>query len=255
MNLKKITVTGVDNYTAIPDIFRMIARYPQVEFGVLIQAPWGSEYQLFPSFEWIERLARYIDESLRQHFSLHLCGGYVQDFYSHKRFVESVAMFAPYFGRMQINTHNERAPFDLKIAAQNVHLLNGLGVTPILQMDEANAHIVTEVVAEVPRGAVDVLYDMSHGAGVLPTSWEGVVTKPNYGGIFTGYAGGLEPANVRGEVAKIAKIVGDNPIWIDAESRLRSGGNFDMVKAALFVKHAYLASGQFPSDEVDGDTE
>ena len=88
MNLSKITVTGADNKTQIPDILRYLGLYPKLEFGILVHAPWSNGSGRFPSFAWIESLARWIDDDDRDRFAMHLCGSYVAEFFHHKRFVE-----------------------------------------------------------------------------------------------------------------------------------------------------------------------
>jgi phosphoribosylanthranilate isomerase len=53
-----------------------------------------------------------------------------------------------------------------------------------------------------------------------------------------GYAGGLSPENVVAQLEKIAVVSGDVPIWIDAETNLRSdqGQHFDLDRVCAFAE-------------------
>jgi len=78
------------------------------------------------------------------------------------------------------------------------------------------------------------LYDLSGGAGMLPDKW----IKPI--GDYCGYAGGLSPDNLKDNLNKLSNIVGDVPIWIDAETHLRSHNDkvFDIDKVIRFLEIA-----------------
>ena len=49
-------------------------------------------------------------------------------------------------------------------------------------------------------------------------------------GIYNGYAGGLGPGNVLDELTRIATACGDCRAWIDMETKLYTGGKFDLSK-------------------------
>jgi hypothetical protein len=238
MILKKVTVTGIDDSTSIPDIHRFIALYPKIEFGVLIRSPWRESKQnaRFPTFQWLERLCAYFHEYTRKHFSLHLCGLYVQDFFTNTRFVESIEMFFDYFSRVQINTHNVPYGFSMKTVTQNISNLLSYSVTPILQYDDGNKENIEAILLEVPLGSVHVLHDMSHGAGKLPEKWN---LPLDINGCMNGYSGGLTPQNVVEEIIRM-NLPENQEIWIDAETYLRTMGEFDLLKAAGFYNAAML---------------
>jgi phosphoribosylanthranilate isomerase len=71
------------------------------------------------------------------------------------------------------------------------------------------------------------------GRGVLPENWQGVV--PNH---FTGYAGGLNPDNLEEALININKAVGDNEIWIDTETGVRTDDKLDLEKVVKFLEIA-----------------
>ena len=238
MKLAKITVTGADDHTQIPDILRFIALYPRIEFGILVNSPWSNlgGHGRYPSFQWIERLAQYIDEDNRVNFSLHLCGKYVDEFFTNRRFVDGISMFTRAFSRMQVNTHNYRQELDLAIVTQNIADMLAEGVTPILQYDHANSANIDTILANVPPHSVHCLYDMSHGAGVLPEEgWTAPLEK-----VITGYAGGLSKDNVGDQlVAMSVHIPAEQYIWINAETHLRNASDrFDLFLVEDFYKNA-----------------
>ncbi|HEY0901886.1 MAG TPA: hypothetical protein VGD95_07170, partial [Micavibrio sp.] len=76
---------------------------------------------------------------------------------------------------------------------------------------------------DVPNHAV--LYDASAGQGISPETWDAPLP-----GHFTGYAGGLNPDNVAGQIQAIAHVVGDTPTWIDMETGIRTNDAFDLAK-------------------------
>lgn len=57
-----------------------------------------------------------------------------------------------------------------------------------------------------------------------------------------GYAGGLGPNNLDIELPKTAAAVGNDTIWIDAETKLRSNNDmtFDLNKCKIFVEKASI---------------
>jgi len=82
----------------------------------------------------------------------------------------------------------------------------------------------------------DILYDASFGGGKVAAQY----APPLYPGIRQGYAGGLGPDNIEGELEKIraAQIDQNAEIWIDAEGKLqnRDKKTLDLSKAELFYK-------------------
>ena len=226
MKLMKVTVTGADDSTQIPDILRFTALYPRIEFGILVTSPWSSKgFGRYPSFQWIERLAQYIDDDNRDNFSMHLCGKYVEEFFTNPRFIDGIMLFAHKFSRMQVNTHNCPADTDLAIVTQNIGNMLAEGIVPILQYDHANRKTIDLILENVPPMSVHCLYDMSHGAGVLPENgWKAPLEKT-----VTGYAGGLSPLNVDGQLAVMDAVIHpEQYVWIDAETHLRAHDNFSL---------------------------
>jgi phosphoribosylanthranilate isomerase len=97
-------------------------------------------------------------------------------------------------------------------------------------MDDVNNDIL-DVAKEAGVNAAP-LFDLSGGAGVLPENW------PVANG-YCGYAGGLSPENVQGQLELIEQVAGDGPIWIDVETHVRSEDDkiFDLDKVRAFIEN------------------
>jgi phosphoribosylanthranilate isomerase len=60
-----------------------------------------------------------------------------------------------------------------------------------------------------------------------------------------GYAGGLSPDNVESQIKLIRKVA--SHFWIDAETGLRTNGEFDLTKVEQFIDLAYACA--YPNKE------
>jgi hypothetical protein len=71
------------------------------------------------------------------------------------------------------------------------------------------------------------LHDLSHGTGLTPNCWPKKIA-----GINMGLAGGLGPDNLAEQLEKMSESIGDNTIWIDMETKIRSNNDkiFDLEK-------------------------
>jgi hypothetical protein len=74
------------------------------------------------------------------------------------------------------------------------------------------------------------LFDNSGGKGKLPENW------PNSLNTYCGYAGGLGPDNLESELVKINKVAGNNSIWINIETKVRTDNIFDLNKVEEVLK-------------------
>lgn len=237
--LDRVTITGADDSVDPTDLLRLSKQYPFVEWGILvsehrtIKQGGGSR---FPSVEWLKGLRGIypIDRGFK--LSMHLCGRWVREIC---KGVNELAMDTRMWyiwdvcRRAQLNFHSYTHLVD---GEKFYQLLRAYGNKQfIFQVDGVNDHIVSNAYDE----GVDVaaLYDRSSGAGKLPHSW-----PHKMAGIYTGYAGGLSPDNVAEQLALIENVVpeGAEPVWIDTESRVRSGNDtvFDLEKVENFLKNA-----------------
>jgi len=236
MNLTTVTMTGADDQTQPHLLCALSIKYPFVEWGILLSRTKGRPR--FPKVQWMEELENAMFLEVNMNLSGHLCGAYVRELLmGDTDFVEEIGNLWHYFQRIQINTHGIEHPYDKDA------LIDALSRFPekefIFQYDNANTRILDEVVAS-GRVNVSTLFDLSHGAGVLPGKWPSPIE-----GVKCGYAGGLSPINVREQLDLIEARVGNRDIWIDMETRVRNcDDRFDlnMVESVFISCEKYAAN-------------
>jgi len=231
--IDKVTVTGASDDTSLEDMVKIQKEYPYVEWGILLSRTQAGRSWRFPSFTWINRL---LISPLTQELKLscHLCGSLVNEILlgiindDLKKLLDSSI-----FDSVQINTHGVKHKWDAELFNKNV-LLAYPHIQFIFQNDEVNSELITKTKA-AGIWNISALYDLSHGAGVLPDKWDDPLD-----GIYTGYAGGLSPDNLESQLEKLDEVVEDKIVWIDAETHLRSNGdvNFDLDKVVKFLEIA-----------------
>jgi len=244
MGLYRMTLTGADDSVTPEAACLLLKDYPFAELGILASAscfPVGRPR--FPSEKWARELVQIAIWTGNKSLSAHLCGRWVRGLLEGT--VPDCAPFNyPQFQRIQLNFHKENPPYD----ADFWEALNALqGKTPrqfIFQTSGIGLYLST-VLAYKEMNAVP-LFDASGGAGILPIVWPKpfVLSQeqntiafgtPNY--VPHGYAGGLSPDNLAGQLPRILDAAGDCRIWIDAETHLRSDGGlkFDLDKCRRFL--------------------
>jgi hypothetical protein len=228
-----ITVTGADDNIAPGDLLDLWRRHPALELGLLLSrnnTPGGCPR--FPSLNWLSDLAVFLAQGLADFLaqgmptrtvplSGHLCGEWVEQVLMGHRprgFDEVLATgIASFIGRWQLNTHGKPhlfSPSGLLGLCREEEWFRGRQV--IFQLDGVNDGLAVSV---FPTGRAAVLHDLSSGEGVVPPAWNRPVPR-----VRNGYAGGLGPDNVAAELVKIEALVPEGTrVWIDAETRLRSG--------------------------------
>lgn len=227
--IDKVTVTGADDSVSPSELFEIQANFPFAEFGILISEKYFTKRAAasrFPSRAWIEALFAVNKKSDKKlNLSCHLCGQWVKDALM-GRF--DFSRFGADFQRFQLNTHAE--PHGCDLDALSVSIPESIEV--IFQVDGVN-----ELVHHMRkrRRNVAALFDLSHGAGVLPAHWPMPIAD-----VYCGYAGGLSPWNAKAEIERILPFVGGKSIWIDAETHLRSnsGEGFDLLNVVRFLEAA-----------------
>lgn len=229
--VRVVTVTGADDSMQPKDLISVANDYPFVEFGILLSKKQQGGKR-FPSQDWLEEL--YI--SWRQEkFALsgHLCGEWVRDLCLGKpSFFKDCGYIWKMFSRLQLNFHAE--PHIVRDKEFSEVFREYLPNVPIIfQMDGMNEKIFYSVEARWGIQAFP-LFDSSGGEGLLPKEWP--VQPFNQ---YCGYAGGLSPDNLQREMEKISEVA-PGPIWIDAETLLRSENDmvFDLEKVRRFLKMA-----------------
>ena len=234
--LQLVTVTGADDSINPGDLCGIAEQYPYVEFGILL----SDKYSLkngagrFPSLMWLNHLVAVARRS-KLHLCGHICGRWTREALK-GQFVD-LDTVAPglqsIFQRFQLNTHAVPHTSDVAAVGANLVELSKRSQSCIFQLDGVNG----ETLAQSLMGHSNIagLFDLSHGAGILPKTW-----PPPIPGIFCGYAGGLFPHNLSEQLVKIEALVGDTPIWIDAETGVRTDDDrrFDFKRVKTFLEKA-----------------
>jgi len=229
--IKTVTVTGASDDTSFEDMLNIQKEYPFVEWGILLSRRMAGNSNRFPSKDWLERLQEFgkTSSEVPLNLSAHFCGSLVNDFLN-SELTKDIAQIldSKMYSRVQINTHGERTKYDLNHLIKNIS--HNTDIQFIAQFDKVNDYIFE--LREREYSNIAALYDLSHGAGVLPTEWD----EPLFG-IYTGYAGGLSPENLENQLLNLDSVV-EEPIWIDAETWLRTNDLFDLDKVVEFLKIA-----------------
>lgn len=242
--LDRVTVTGADNSVEREDMRAIQKRFPFVEWGILLSSSAEGNRSRFPSRDWINHLVEghehYADE-YRFKLAGHLCGRWVGHICKGNwTFFEERPDYCGYFDRLQLNFHGQKRKVSDNFIESFKHpvlLREGIGypqVEVIFQLDGDNNGLY-EMALEADHIQAVGLYDISHGAGVLPEEWPTGL----YPDSLIGYAGGLSPENVEEQIIKLEKVE-KGPCWIDAETHLRSDDDqqFDLDKVARFLEIA-----------------
>jgi hypothetical protein len=227
MRLDRVTITGADETIGRPDnLLALTKEFPFVEWGILISNKHTRTGDFrFPASTWISDLMGVIPP---ERLSLHVCGSWVREMLMGT--VNIPRWIIPGFGRIQLNFHEDKTK--CKPAAFH-NALFSLGAQQfIFQIDGAigNKHLESLHANDGYASYVDAvpLFDISGGAGILPTEWP----KPMFTDQYHGYAGGLGPDNLEQQLPLIAAAAGETRIWIDMETRVRSDDDlqFDLAK-------------------------
>jgi len=229
--VKVVTVTGADDSIRPEDLIPIAQEFPFVEFGVLLSKKQQGRNR-FPSEEWLDKLAALkLVQKENLTLSGHICGRWVKELcLGETNFFEDFGPTWGMFNRFQLNFHAEPHPVDQKKLAGIIRQCFALRPV-IFQLDDVNDNLFYAMLWQAR--SILSLFDVSHGAGILPKSWPRQVDQ------YCGYAGGLSPDNLAGEMERIVRVT-IGQIWIDAETRLRSDNDklFDLAKVRRFLAAA-----------------
>lgn len=241
MKLKRITFTGADDHTDIAWMLDISKNYPYVEWGILLPSSGGSR---FPSRSWlIDLIGAATLSSFSVNLSGHLCPPLTDAYLKGALSIETVVGDA--FQRIQINTHGCS------------YLWHDMW-KDIIEQDDKREYIIQldsplnirrMLSAQQSLRNVTGLFDMSHGAGVLPKSW------PRSSAPWVGYAGGLGPHNLEKELGQIDRIVpAGNSYWVDMETHVRTDGRFDLKKClqCLEIAKSWIEETPIVNKKIQG---
>lgn len=239
MKLDRVTVTGADDMTSIQGLVELSKEYPFVEWGILM-SPRHEGGERFPSDRWMELFAQVCEVVPEMRVSLHLCGGYVRDLLEGKNpsWSDHIKMW-DVARRVQLNFHAEPHVADEDMFARQ--LFRYPDIQWIFQMDGTPNQAHFRYALDNAFNAVP-LFDTSGGEGVLPTEWPIAFATQRGKLIYHGYAGGLGPRNVAGQLKRIEIAALDAPIWIDMEGQVRTDGMLDVskVREVLEICQGYI---------------
>ena len=229
--ITKVTVTGADDSVDPSELLDLQARFPFAEFGILVSEKYSlaSGAVRFPSKRWLQLLIGACGGKMN--LSCHICGRWVDDLLggTFPDFTKISDWFRYSFQRFQVNTHGVPRRIAFEALNEIVDALRVESKNVIFQIDSVN-----NIIPMIERlQTVEALFDLSHGAGVLPPAWPTPIDR-----VSCGYAGGLSPENVEEQIQKIISVSNGKEFWIDAETKLRDGGNFDLDKVAAFLEKA-----------------
>jgi len=247
--LKYITCSGANESTNIRDLTSLSYQYSKIACGIQ-QIEWGIQVSgkkcSFASYRyaWINTLWKWLAEEQKvMNLALHVNEDWVEDFTSGeipkeldillkmKNFINE-----PFFGRIQLNFKigRDKTPdFDLLKLRMKTY---GADHRIILSYNPENKEFIHKLYNEGCR--FDLLYDSSHGEGILAQQWEAPVFDDE--NILQGYAGGISPENVEDVLSQIATVVPkDQAFCIDAEGNLKGEDKrLSLKRCALYVKNA-----------------
>lgn len=224
MKLNKVTITGADDSIDPRELSILSKNYPFVEWGILFSDK-KQGVDRYPSLDWISKLLLY-DFSL----SAHLCGKYVSEacsgnwYWTEKEGHKGIEIF---FNRIQLNFARTAFGFvDFNL------LKSSLKDTRFTKKQFIFGH----------KNAVGIIKNNFSDCNVVPlfdgSGGKGIISKwVDYPEMYCGYAGGLNPDNLDEQLESILKVVGigDNSIWIDVESGVRTNNKFDLEKVENFL--------------------
>ena len=240
--LNRVAIAGADEAVEPEALAELSEEFPFVEWSILFDGE-AKPLKRFPSENWMERLAEISRKRKTPlNLSLHLCRravgelilGNLEWFYAHKDLLQS-------FQRIQLNVTYKRYESELPSLAKRVRRLPPMQVVVQLNGKEINQNVGETLFSQ----GIDTVYlfDQSGGAGKTVENWLPPVIHPG-GTTLCGYAGGLNPENLRENLDKIAIVCGGVPFWADLESGVRNASddsfNLLRVRQVLEIANAWI---------------
>jgi hypothetical protein len=237
--LTGVTITGADDKVEPGMLRELTMRYPFVEWGILHSLKRRGTAR-YPSEAWLgklgeektkarDRSARWGEAVFR--LSAHLCGEIARQTLAGSE--EGLIGLKGIYERVQLNGFALPATSLVKMFEDCAPLYPYEFVLQITREDQlqGTADMVSGVEAQLAgdylagldfaKLSVSALYDPSGGRGLEAFRWP---VAPM--GLRLGYAGGIKPSNLEEVVREIGPV--DLPYWLDMESGVRTGDEFDL---------------------------
>ena len=208
---------------------------PIIEWGVLVSPQRAGKQNRYPSIDFAkEFIFNGKFETIAK--SIHLCGGAVDDYlYRPESDIGFLANYSK--ARLQLNFAMDKYdPVELREIILDKLLVERHEI--ILQYNKSKKKFVDDLILKLKeRNAIlpnlSILYDGSGGFGRTIEKFE-----PPVGEYFTGYAGGLNPDNVKDIITNINSVVGEYDYYIDMESGIRTNDLLDLEKCKSVIATA-----------------
>lgn len=208
MHIDKATMTGADDSTKAEEMFAISKEFPFVEWGILFSTFRMGEDR-YPTYEWIEKTVSFSSE---MNFAAHICGDLVYDILQAKPEAKTwMDKYLTKFQRVQFNFKWQTTKWD-----PSFYLALPAGKQYLFQVGRSEDN---DVMRHAMKNGVNAgaLFDRSGGRGISPEAWPQPLD-----GVYCGYAGGLGPDNIDGELKKIDYATPDQQhLWLDMESKIR----------------------------------
>ena len=216
MKIKYCSLTGSENEIDDKELAALSERYPFAEWAILL-LPARAGTLRFPTLDWI---ADFQTIKGKSHTAMHLCDdGFLGFVHNNK----TVLNLMHGYDRIQLNLKFG----DVEGKYDPAELVARVRENPqhqfILQYTHDKQGLLP-LFRDVPNHAV--LFDESAGRGISPDSWDAPLN-----GHFCGYAGGMNPDNVKANLEMIKQVADGHLTWIDMETGIRTDDHFDMSKA------------------------
>ncbi len=241
--ISTVTITGIDLYSNLSRLEALQTRFPFVEWGVLLSKTKEGKDNRYPPTEWVTDLI-----AAPLHVSGHVCGLWARDvaeggdmFVRERRELGWLELFR----RVQLNVSHVLE--DIRMPYEGFHrAIAKIKPRVIVQVKNLHPAVLAPILHDV-----DFLFDCSGGRGVLPEAWPTPVHAPSHNERTLlpncGYAGGLNPDNLPGQLPLMLAAAEGQPVWIDVESGVRTSDVLDLDKVERFLEAAqpYVLNGTF----------
>lgn len=227
MNLKLISFVGIDTKTDLKSIEEINSHdfNFELEFGVL-----HSEKQISNRYPGYDFCNKFLTQCKEYNTSLHLCGQEAIEKYLSKD--HDMMKLCSNAGRIQLNMNIRKVDNYEGLSTKLIDMMNNENHSIILQVNESKK-VFTEVMLEkMPshlNNKLSLLYDASGGFGKALS-----VIEPVFENNFTGYAGGINPDNVK-DIVELIDNNSNKKYYIDMESGIRDDDWFSIEKCKRII--------------------